>query len=296
MLRLTNLIGFGAGAAGTPVEGVAGPDFLVSLLNANYNNGLKPALWVFSPGLTPLEWWWFHAHCVGAWLPFSDDAKSGDGLIIPDRSLGGIDGTLDNSSGDLSVLVTPRGPSLNFSGDGTNDRLKLGSVTSSDRLSLAGKDSNFGICFGAMLETGHGTFPRVIDKSSGGSGANGWTFYQDTGKTPDAFIIKINSSTGLWKDDFIELNVFHHYAVSVKASDDADWYTDGVDQGTTEPGGALNAAPSNTSAMAIGNWNHSTARMWKGPIEYIYVFDAEIPRSIVNGIANDPFGPFRMTI
>jgi hypothetical protein len=64
---------------------------------------------------------------------------------------------------------------LGISFDGLDDQITLGSITSTDPLSLsANTGDGMTIDIWMNATSGGDSFQRIIDKSNGGSAANGW--------------------------------------------------------------------------------------------------------------------------
>ena len=87
--------------------------------------------WSFDKSLVAPEWGVFHKYLIGAWMPFRQ-STAGDGTTVFDISRSRNHGTIDNSSGDVTLDVG----SLSFSGDATNDRIDLGSIVDPHPLNL----------------------------------------------------------------------------------------------------------------------------------------------------------------
>lgn len=197
----------------------------------------------------------------------------------------------DNSSGDLTRNTGVFGPTTEFSGDATNDRIQIGSVPSSNKLSLF-NDNTFSIIASCNPQTlGGNDFGRIIDKSDGGNGANGWVLF--LGDSPRAncmrFIINNQQTTSLVSPaNFVQFNVHRTYALVRlgTGTNQCRWYRDGEEQGRESYNVSF---VSTTTNAAIGNWNHSTNRMFDGLIDYVMVWDCGLSEFEVLSIHLDPF-------
>jgi len=113
---------------------------------------------------------------------------SGSG-VWKDQTVNQNDGTLTNSP----TFDSSNGGSIVF--DGLDDYIELGSVDSNNPLSLYGQ-TEFSIDLWLKPDYTGDTFQRVIDKSSSGSGANGWcVIYPHS--TSNTFYLFINGSQTL---------------------------------------------------------------------------------------------------
>ena len=254
--------------------------------------GFKPYPWNVNPARVAPEWgrFWNHPNLVSAWIFWE-----GQGDTIYDWGPSRKNGVIEDSSADVFWQPDQRGTAVNFTNDGTNDRVDLGSITSANRLSMFGATSLSVLWGGNHTYAADKEAGRLIDKSDAGVGAKGWALWFDHGPTFGGLDFGIDgtqeasSSTGFMIED-----EYHDYAfvLSALTGTNHHYYRDGIL--TESVANDTVAFPADTVNMAIGNWNHSHSRMWSGTISYMYVFDGDVSRSLVSLIARDPFGPFRM--
>ncbi len=258
------------------------------------DKGRKADRWGFDKGLVAPEWEWFWRDCLGAWIMWE-----GGGDLVRDYSKVRNPGTIDTSSGDVLWTTGPRGPALFLSGDATNDRVDLGSIDPSfNRLGLRTADANndsVSFIWAGVPATQSGSAPRVIDKSDAGNAANGYAIWRDDTRFAFAInTVQFLSNTGILVVDQYDVWGLDHL---VGGGDSlADYYLNGFFVNQTAgsvPGSGPAYRPDITNA-AIGNWNHTTARMWDGTLNFVYVFQPQIGALRQLQIAQDPFGPFRM--
>lgn len=184
-------------------------------------------------------------------------------------------GTPDNSSGDLTARAQNDFGALTtmFSGDATNDRITLGSVAASDPLALAGR-TELTILAWVHRTADSGTFSRIIDKSDGSNGQNGWAFYlSSTGNQP-FFNVNFGSTAQSHEAGFenpVPLNKTTLIGYSMHALDDGRFYQDGRAVATSS--NTQKPIPAAATNAAIGNWNHDVGRMWEGEILGVMVYD-----------------------
>lgn len=174
-----------------------------------------------------------------------------------------------NGIGDGIISSLSR-QAVEFDGGGSNDRIDLGSVTSSDPLGFFGK-TTCSILSWARFDNSTTTYPRAIDKSNGGVGANGWTFGSvNSGGAELAFYTGGSGAAHAFPGYFtVNDQMLIGYTLNGLSSGTA--YKDGVLFGTSS--NTIAAFPSTTTNCAIGNWNHSTGRMWDGAIYSVLVYD-----------------------
>ncbi len=249
----------------------------------------KPAPWSFDAGLAKLGWEFFHKHLVGAYLPLGQLSVA-DGVLVSDLSKFRQDATIENSSGDITLITTTAGNTLQFSGDATNDRIDLGSIPSTHPLSFNNK-TQLSILFGIRnWQTPNSGFPRVIDKSDSSPAAGGWGLWFQTRLLNFNTFGAGNSHTT--SGDIISVGETADLAYVMSALNSGQFYRNGIafeGEKTT----AQTAIPSNTNNAAIGNLPNGTDRMLNCGLDYVYVLDAKAPPGLILNIARDPFGPFR---
>lgn len=274
---------------------------------------IKPPMWTVSPGLVEPKWGQFHRDCVGAWLLNEGvDTSLFSGIIDWNLRRKNFR-QIDNTSGDITAVVSTSGRALSFSGDNTNDRLQLGSITASNPLSLSQTPAagRFTIICRAQINTSPFA-PRFIDKSNAGNGKNGYSFaVLTTGGNTDRLTLTHQNSAGSQQGQFFSPNNFVQkhatnaatYAVRVNSTIEADFFRSDSEAFATNivkatvantTGNPWFGIVSDTADCAIGNWNHTLDRMWAGRIEFVYIFDAWLTDYEIKRVFLDPFGPFRM--
>lgn len=262
---------------------------------------VKPSLWGISPGQIEPKWGQFHTNLVGAWMPFSldvpENAKAEE--IVYDRSIHHNDGTLDNSSADLSQVFTVQGRALQFTGDNTNDRIRLGSTNSGNPLSLAGL-AKCTVIVGCLYNgLPASSFPRIIDKSDSGNAQNGWMLIFNDSTDEFQFYAGNSTTSNFDRWDYARvLSVGDEFQIAFTTPNfptTGQFYFDGLPVATSHgQDGTPSVFSSTTTDMAIGNWNHAINRMWRGRIDYVYVLNEAFGDSFFLEIYKDPFGPFRL--
>ena len=164
-----------------------------------------------------------------------------------------------------------------FDFDGTDDYVDLGSIDSSNVLSLndpAGGGLTMSVAIN-WTQAGD-DHPRIFNKSDGGNGTNGWTLYIN--RTSDAvgnvrFRVDNNSYT-LAASSNVTPETWELWTLThVDATNGAwVWYKNGIsDNSGTQ---TYNIPDTTTTAipLTIGRW-HNNNRKFKGKIPFVMVYD-----------------------
>ncbi len=220
---------------------------------------------------------------VGAWLLNERVSQTFRDLT------GNNHGTV--TSMDLASVRTARGRALNFSGaSGSDPRLDLGSWAPGNPMSLAGNQATFLFEVRLDLSALTGSAPRLIDKSDGPNGANGWTIYYAS--TEASWVLNIDGeftsfgsegNTGRWKRRGITkhagglVEYFHNGDNGlIRPRSGTDSFSSAIPTGTTVNG-------------SIGNWSGSGDRNMAGDISWVYVWDRVLSHREQTTIGHAPF-------
>ena len=238
---------------------------------------------------------WSRQGLISAWL-FNEG-----GHYVHDYH-GQNHGTWENSSGaGMGYSTGLNGRVFEHTGDGNDDGIELGSIPSTNKLSLAGKGAGgkATIVWSQFIPTGTLTndFPRLLDKTSAGQGADGYAMLYDLGDNQMEFIHS-GGSPAQEAGATVVRDVWEHYAFRIDGSlvdtAGASWFKDGVDIGAGKSGTPDASISSVTTNAEIAQWNHSTDRQWHGKIDYLYVFDRGLTDAeIIFLHMRDPFIGFR---
>ncbi len=171
-------------------------------------------------------------------------------------------------------------------GDGNNHRLNLGSITSSNPISLSNASTGNSYTIFTRFRIPSGTlsnaFPRIIDKSTGGGAADGWALSFQVSAGDLTF--QIENTTVLSTLGTVPRNEWINVCVTVDNLS-TKLYTSFSNTAT----GTLPAAPTTTTNAAIANWNHSTDRNWDGDIAYIHMHYGAYSESQVKQYWANPY-------
>ena len=198
-------------------------------------------------------------------LVFNLDAANpnsypGSGTAWNDLTPNKNNGTLVNGP----TFDSGNGGSIVF--DGVDNYIELGSVDSNNPLSLYGQ-TEFSIDLWLKPDYTGDTFQRVIDKSSGGSGANGWcVIYPHS--TSNTFYLFIDGSGILTYNDSSADGNWRNFILT-RNGNTTKLYINSTLVSTNT---FTKTIPIDTTNMRIGTWNHSTAREYNGKISNIKIY------------------------
>mgnify|MGYP003632676701 CR=1 FL=1 len=159
--------------------------------------------------------------------------------------------------------------------DGDNDYIELGSQ--SGDLRLSGSNGSITAWINPTI-TGD-DYQRIVDKSDGGSAANGYAMVVRSDGTVDRYIDGGAAMEGL---TVLTAQRWYHLAWTWDGTNHK-FYVDGV-LDVTHANSAT--PPSDTTNMRIGTWNHSTAREYKGYMCNVGVFEEALSQAQVKSIMN----------
>jgi len=207
---------------------------------------------VSAPWVTSLA----HTGCAGWW--------GCDSTSWPDWSGEGTPGT---SEGGVATADGVLGDAADFDGDAA--AIDLGTIGSGDPLMLAGSDVT--IVAWVWLDGTGDAFQRLIDKSSSGSGTNGYSLY--LGVSPSAPTLSfavagansVATSSTVATGSWVRLCLVHRHNSTAGAI-----YFDGTAQPIVSP--AARSIPDVSTDCHIGTWNHSTGRELDGLLDDLRVY------------------------
>ena len=159
--------------------------------------------------------------------------------------------------------------------DGDNDYIELGSQSGDLRLS----GSNGSITAWVNPTVVGDDYQRIVDKSDGGDGANGYAFILHDDGTVQC---SVDGSTAVAGLIVLTAQKWQHLA----------WTWDGTNHklyvdGVLDVSNASSAKPpSDTTNMRIGTWNHATAREYKGYMCNVGIFEEALSQPQIKSIMN----------
>ena len=202
-------------------------------------------------------------------LIYAIDAANPDSYISGSTSLNNQianqnNGVITNGVG----FDDANGGSLNF--DGADDYIELGSIDSTNPLSLYGQtDFSIEVWINSNL-TGD-DYQRILDKSDAGSGTNGWSIFQrPASKYTYLYIDATGVST--YVDSSLTSGIWRNYLWTRKGTT-TKLYVNGS---LVDTEFVTKSVPSDTTGMRIGSWNHTTGREYNGKISNIKIYNKEL--------------------
>jgi len=203
----------------------------------------------------------------------------GSGDTVHDLSGNGNHGALTNGP---TWVATEMGGALEFDGD--DDFIELGSIGPDHPLSFTGNE--FSLAFWLYQESGGDQFQRIIDKSDGGGGANGFAFVtQYTGNEGHVQFYVDGNAIGLYFSGVYSYQTWVHLTLTWDGSA-FKLYTDGTYFATRDEADTI---PSTTKNCRIGSWNHSTGREFEGKLSNFLAWDRALTAGEIAQFYADPW-------
>lgn len=207
---------------------------------------------------------------VGLWLGNPYDLTN----YNPGTRVGNL---LEGNAGD-------NGSYFAVADDNTNSRIDLGSIVASNPLSCNATQeiSIFTIFdFFDPAATSGNNFPRIIDKSTSGIGANGFAFYQSLQRMVFACDTQNANSSNLTYG-----KVAARIGVTYKPGS-LHYYLDGTND--AEITTVTNPIPATTCNAALLNWNSGTDRQLMVPNYLILVCNKKLSADMMLSLYYDPY-------
>ena len=172
------------------------------------------------------------------------------------------------------------GPSVALDGD--DDHVLVGQVSADAPLALAG--STFTVAAWFLQEPGGDPYQRIVDKSDGMFGHDGWALGADS-KTGQIHLYAHDGREGgdyTSRRHAYSTGEWHHVVGVARAGRHEIWIDGRRDQGASyEDGGNALPAPVATD-LRLGTWNHAPGREWKGRLGEVAVWRRDLlPEEIV---------------
>ena len=168
--------------------------------------------------------------------------------------------------------------------NGKDDFIKLGVVKDDDPLQLSGKPFTLAAWF--RQEEGGDPYQRIIDKSDGPQGQNGWALAADA----KSGMIHFYAHDGEQGADFASRRGLYepgqwHFVVAVARRDRLEIWLDGeLDDGSWYEGGSHTLPGRAATGLKIGNWNHETGRAWHGWLDEVAVWNTDLPPEVIGAL------------
>ena len=154
--------------------------------------------------------------------------------------------------------------------DGNDDYVDFGSVDSSNPMSFYGVTNMSMESWVYPVPSGD-PFQRMIDKSTGGDGADGWMFMLGASPVSTKRIAFHLNGTANPIDYTADVYTHNDWNQIVVTKEGSTWrlYTNGELVYTNSTSIAFSNVTTN---MRIGSWNHTTGREWNGKIGTIRAY------------------------
>ena len=168
--------------------------------------------------------------------------------------------------------------------DGVRDFVDLGTVAPGDPLQLAGEPFTLAAWF--YQEEGGDPYQRIIDKSDGAYGQNGWALGADA----ESGMIHLYVHDGAQGADFTSRRgLFQterwHFVVAVAHEDRLEIWLDGqLDDGSWYEAGAHVLAADAATGLRLGTWNHDEGREWKGWLDEVSVWNVALDPEAITAL------------
>jgi len=168
--------------------------------------------------------------------------------------------------------------------DGDDDFVDLGTVAAGSPLMLAG--SPFTVSAWFRQESGGDPYQRILDKSDGAVGRNGYALAADPGEKRIHFYVHGGKTGG----DFIsvrgayEMGRWHHVA-GVARQGRLEIWVDGRRDGNASYESGSHALPADSATTArLGTWNHEPGREFKGWLDEVAVWNTDLSGAAIQAI------------
>lgn len=201
-------------------------------------------------------------------------------------------------SPNIAPRATKYGRGLTLPNDNTNGRISLGSIDSNNPLSCNVTDEISIFAWATIPYTPNSSFPRIIDKSNGGSAAGGWAWAMRwAGATaPDNTLdFYVNANDWTPGDNALGSAAADYQGVTtgigvVAASGSQEYIWKNEIIGSSA---GVFTIPTTTTNAALLNWNHTTDRQWGDqPMYYVAVWDHRLDAQDLVELSFDPYQIF----
>jgi hypothetical protein len=168
--------------------------------------------------------------------------------------------------------------------DGDDDQFDAGIIAPDDPLQLAGAPFTLAAWF--RQEPDSDVYARIIDKSDGPYGRNGWAL----GVDPVAGMVHFYVHDGAGGADYASRRGAAqpgewHSVVAVARRDRLELWIDGtLDEGAWYEAGAATLPARAVTGLRLGSWNHAGEREWKGWIDEVAVWSTDLPPAAIRAI------------
>jgi archaellum component FlaC len=165
--------------------------------------------------------------------------------------------------------------------DGDDDYIELGTIATGEPLQLA--DTQFTIMAWVKQYDNDGA-QRIIDKSDGGSAANGWTFYIDDSAVENDLGIAVDGNICYTPANQYTDATWTFVAVIANGSEYIFYSNLNRITGCTFAAGSYAEPPNAATNARVGSWNHATAREFNGNLDELAVWNRSLSADEISNI------------
>jgi len=164
--------------------------------------------------------------------------------------------------------------------DGSDDKIRIGTITSDNPLMLDGSDATFSF-WGKREDSTGNNWQRGIDRSSGGQGEDGYALYIQPDET-GALRFDIDNATADFDNPFENDGEWHH-VVAVLEDGDRKIYYDGDLVGSQDGTASI---PDVETDLYIAGWDHGDTRNWNGEKDDVRIYDRALSSDEIEDLYN----------
>ena len=168
--------------------------------------------------------------------------------------------------------------------DGDDDFVDLGTVAAGSPMMLAG--SPFTVSAWFRQEPGGDPYQRILDKSDGAVGRNGYALAADPGEKRIHFYVHGGKKGG----DFISVSGAYsmgrwHHVAGVARKGRLEIWVDGRRDGSASYESGSHSLPADAATTArLGTWNHEPGRELRGWLDEVAVWNTDLSGDAIQAI------------
>ena len=201
-----------------------------------------------------------------------DGTASLEGSLEPNCTLTESDGPSWSTSNAIS------GNALEF--DGNDDYVDLGVIETGHPLQLL----EGGTLAVWMNQRAGDRWQRIVDKSTAGSGANGYALIADP--FDRSIWLSVDGANYKSGPGVYAFDDWTHVAVVI-AETAFEIYIDGVLTSGTFQSGSARLPPNVATTMRVGTWNHASGREFNGFLDDLRIYNRTLVATEINTIASE---------
>lgn len=169
----------------------------------------------------------------------------------------------------------------------SNGRIELGSVRAGEDLTLS--SGTYTINVWMTPRSGAPSFARIVDKSTGVTGTNGYSLWLNGASLG----FNVNNNRYETGGSPFPANLRRMTTISSNGSRYQFW-RDAETIGGSFISGGYETPVNNTAPMRIANWNHQTDKQFSGNIFSVMIWDRELSQGELASLFHDSIAPFRL--